>query len=243
MNLIILYSDEISGDGRAVLSDDRAAHIRTVLKAAPGKVLRIGLLNGPLGEGTVVAVDERQVVLACTWADAHPPKPKVDLLLAMPRPKVMKRLWAQLAALGVGRIILVNAAKVERYYFDSHVIDPDFYNRFLIEGLQQARCTHLPEVLIRRRFRPFVEDELDGLMPRSLRLLAEPSASQTLPELSSLVSNAERLLLAVGPEGGWDAFELAKLHERNFISFRIGDRILRTDTACVGLLSALQQMV
>ena len=95
-----------------------------------------------------------------------PPRPAIDLLLAAPRPKVMRRLWAQIAALGVGQIILTNAEKVERNYFDTHMLAPDTYRPLLIEGLQQARDTRLPSVSIHRRFRVLIEDELDRLLGR-----------------------------------------------------------------------------
>lgn len=240
MNLILLQPDDFHDDGLAVLSDGRARHIRKVLKAGPGKALRIGLLNGPLGTGTVLAVDKHEVCLQCMVEEKAPPKPKIDLLLAMPRPKVMKRLWAQLAALGVGRIVLVNAEKVERFYFDTHVLEPDFYNARLIEGLQQARCTHLPEVLVRKRFKPFVEDELDGFFGNHLKLLADPAGEKRIADLAF---NDERILLAVGPEGGWTAYELEMLRKHGFERFGMGSRILRTDTACVAMVALIGQMM
>jgi len=236
MNLILLQPGDFRDDGLAVLSDGRARHIRKVLKAEPGKVLRIGLVDGALGKGTVLAVDKCAVCLECVLEEEVPPMPRIDLLLAMPRPKVMKRLWAQLAALGLGRIVLVNADKVERFYFDTHVLDPGFYTERLIEGLQQARCTHLPEVLVRQRFKPFVEDELDGLFPESLRLLADPVGGK---RLGDFCFSRERVLLAVGPEGGWTPYETAMLGEHGFELFSMGARILRTDTACIGLLAML----
>jgi RsmE family RNA methyltransferase len=238
MNMILLQPDDIRDDGLAVLSEERARHIQKVLKAQEGKTLRIGMLNGPLGKGTVLAVDQHTVCLQCVLEDSVPPKPKIDLLLAMPRPKVMKRLWAQLSALGTGRIVLVNAEKVERFYFDTHVLEPEFYNARLIEGLQQAGCTHLPEVLIRQRFKPFVEDELEEMFSDHLKLLADPSGKQRLADFSL---GSERVLLAVGPEGGWADYELGKLQEHGFELFRMGSRILRTDTACIGLLSMLTE--
>ena len=241
MNLILLQPDDFQDDGLAVLSGERARHIRKVLKADEGKMLRIGLLNGPLGKGTVLAVDKHTVCLQCVLEGEAQPKPKIDLLLAMPRPKVMKRLWAQLAALGVGRIVLVNAEKVERYYFDTHVLESDFYNARLIEGLQQARCTHLPEVLVRQCFKPFVEDELDGLFGNQLRLLADPSSEKRAADHVQFPS--ERVLLAVGPEGGWTPYELDMLQEHGFKLFGMGKRILRTDTACIGLLSMLAEVL
>jgi len=238
MNLIILQPKEVDAAGRAVLSDGRARHICKVLRAEPGKQLRIGLLNGALGTGTVVSVDKKQVVLQCEFEADPPPRPQVDLLLAMPRPKVLKRLWAQLAALGVGRIVLLRADKVERYYFDSHVLEPDFYNERLIEGLQQARCTHLPDVLVRPLFKPFVEDELDGLFSKHRKLLADPSGEKRLADFEF---DDERVVLAIGPEGGWTSYELELLKAHGFEVFGMGNRILRTDTATIGLLSMLAE--
>lgn len=240
MNMILLQPDDVREDGLAMLSGERAQHIRKVLKAEEGKTLRIGMLNGPQGKGTVLAVDQHTVCLQCVLKDEIPPKPKIDLMLAMPRPKVMKRLWAQLAALGTGRIVLVNAEKVERFYFDTHVLEPDFYNERLIEGLQQARCTHLPEVLIRQRFKPFVEDELKEMFSDHLKLLADPSGSRRLPDVSR---DAERVLLAIGPEGGWSKYELQELQAHGFKLFSMGRRILRSDTACIVAMSLVEQQI
>lgn len=240
MNLILLQPDDFRDDGMAVLFDERARHIRKVLKAEPGKVLRVGLMNGALGQGTVLAVDKHEVCLQCVLGEQAPPKPRIDLLLAMPRPKVMKRLWSQLAALGVGRIVLMNADKVERFYFDTHVLEPGFYNQRLIEGLQQARCTHLPEVLVRKRFKPFVEDELDGLFSEHLKMLSDPKGER---RLGSFDFKNERVLLAIGPEGGWTEYERGMLQAHGFELFGMGSRILRSDTACIGLLSTLSELL
>ena len=196
------------------------------------------MLNGSLGKGAVLSVDRQMVCLQCIFDSEPPPNPRVDLLLAMPRPKVMKRLWAQLAAIGVGRLVVLNAEKVERYYFDTHVLEPDFYNVRLIEGLQQARCTYLPEVLIRQRFKPFVEDELGSLFPDHMKLLADPIGEKRAGDFDF---NVPRVLLAIGPEGGWTPYELEMLQGHGFELFGMGNRILRTDTACVGLLSMLTE--
>lgn len=248
MNLILIHPHEPDRAGRVRLSGDRAEHIRNVLRAGSGKVLRIGLLNGPPGHGTVEEICGREVVLSCEFDERIPSCPAIDLLLAMPRPKVMKRLWAQLAALGVGRIILVNAEKVERFYFDSHVLEPDFYTDRLIEGLQQAGDTLLPEVRIVKELKPFLEDELDVISPASgNRFLADPSGTQNIfrcleKNNISAPRNAvpRRSCLAVGPEGGWTPYELEMFTAHGFEIFNAGPRILRTDTACIALLSMLR---
>jgi RsmE family RNA methyltransferase len=165
-----------------------------------------------------------------------PSRPRVDLLLALPRPKVLRRLWAQLAALGIGQIVLTNAERVERNYFDTHVLTEACYRPLLIEGLQQARDTWLPRVSIHKQFRVLVEDELDALFPSGHRLVAHPGCGTSDMRLAGCGAT-ERVLLAVGPEGGWNAFELNLLSAHGFHAFDMGGRTLRTDTACVALLA------
>ncbi len=240
MNLMLLRTDEMAADGRARLDGARARHVREVLGLLPGDTLRIGLLDGPVGTGTVHAMSDACVELACTFAAETPPRPRVDLLLALPRPKVLKRLWAQLAALGVGRVILTNAARVERTYFATHVLDPAFYEPLLIEGLQQAQDTRLPAVEIHRLFKPLVEDQLGPACEGELRLLAHPGAPGRI-DASVAAAAPARVLLAVGPEGGWVPFELDLLQAHGFHPVALGPRTLRTDTACLALLALVQE--
>ena len=158
----------------------------------------------------------------------------------MPRPKVLRRLWAQLAAIGVSRIALVNAESVERNYFDTHWLRPDVYRPLLIEGLQQARDTRLPMVSIHRRLRPFIEDELDALCPDTHRLVADPAASASIAAALG-GSDRRRVTVAIGPEGGWNPFELNLLAARGFVAVGLGPRTLRTDTACVAILAVVHE--
>jgi RsmE family RNA methyltransferase len=238
MNLILLNPDAVDTQGLATLTGRHAEHVRSVLRAAEGDTVRVGLLNGPRGMGTVRAVSERAVELACVFDVEPPPRPRVDLLLALPRPKVMKRLWAQLAALGVDRILLTNAARVERCYFDTHVIDPAFFTPLLIEGLQQAQDTRLPRVSIHRRFKPLVEEELSDLTDASARIVLHPGAPRALCDAAPADPDA-RVLLAIGPEGGWVPYELELLERDGFRAATLGPRTLRTDTACVAALAIL----
>ena len=240
MNLVLLEAGELNALGRVLLSGPRAAHIVNVLGATPGQTVRIGLVEGPRGVGTAGSIEGNTVALDCVLEAETPPRPRVDLLLAVPRPKVMRRLWSQLAALGVSRIILTNAERVERPYFDTHVLTPECYRPLLIEGLQQARDTRLPTVSIHRRFKVLVEDELDALSDAGLRIVADPAATAPVRETVSRALDQDRdarVLLAVGPEGGWNAFELGLLDARGFRRIGMGPRTLRTDTACLALLA------
>lgn len=235
MNLILLETADMTGRGIATLTGPRARHAIDVLQAAPGKAVRIGMLNGPLGSGTVTAVTDHTVTLNCSFDAEERPRPRVDLLLALPRPKVMRRLWAQLAALGVGHVMLTNAERVERNYFDTHVITEACYRPLFIEGLQQARDTWLPTVSVHKQFKVLIEDDLPRLFPGGRRLVAHPGSGNAAAGLTA-ARPSERVLLAVGPEGGWNAFELQLLAAHGFHAFDMGGRTLRTDTACIALL-------
>ena len=236
MNLILLEPDEIQADGTALLTGKRARHVREVLQAAEGEQIRVGVVEGPTGTATVVE-NGKEIRLKCTLSDGIPPAPRVDLLLAMPRPKVMNRLWPVLAALGVGRILVSNAWKTERNYFDTHVLEPSHIREGLIEGLQQARDTRLPQVSVHKQFKKLVEDKLEGFGPYAARLVAHPGEG-VFPALAALPKDS-RILLAIGPEGGWTPFELELFAAHGFESVSWGPRALRTDTACAVLLGLI----
>ncbi len=123
VNLILVTPHEVDDAGDVTLSGTRASHLLNVLKVAPGRSVQVGQLDGPLGTATVTSTTDDGPDASLRVRNGIPSRPSVDLLLALPRPKVMRRLWAQIAALGVGQVILTNAARVERHYFDTHVLD------------------------------------------------------------------------------------------------------------------------
>ncbi len=53
----------------------------------------------------------------------------------------------------------------------------------------------------------------------------------------------DQLLLAIGPEGGWNEFELELLKQQNFQTVSAGSRILRTDVACIALLTLARELL
>jgi RsmE family RNA methyltransferase len=234
MNRILFEASEIDDD-IAVCDGARARHIVSVLRAEVGKTLKIGRIDGPVGEGTVVSIDDGRVRVRTVWT-GEALRPWVDLVLAPPRPRVLKRLLPQLAAMGVGRVFLVGAAKVEKDFWGATLLKEEIYRPLLIDGLMQAGTTALPELHVRRAFRRFVADELDAVLPSRRRLVAHPAASRT-PVAAATAG--ERPVLAVGPEGGWLDSEVALLEERGFSRWSLGPRVLRTDTALIALLARL----
>jgi RsmE family RNA methyltransferase len=235
MNLLLLRDEDFVGPEEARLIGRRATHAREVLRAQAGDRLRVGRLGGNTGEAEVLANDAEGLRLRVALTSPPPPRPGVDLVLAIPRPKALKKVLPAAASLGVERIVLLNAFRVEKSYFDSKVLDPAFLEELLVLGLEQARDTRMPELLVRERFRPFVEDELDGLFPQGARLVPHPTAATTFPALLP----ESRVTLAIGPEGGWIPFELELLSQRGFLPVSLGARILRVETVVPYLLGRL----
>ncbi len=234
MNRILIEAGELGPDGIVVLKERRAMHIEAVLGCRPGDVVRIGVLDGPRGSARVLSAGEGEVRLECCLDQAAMRPTGLTVLLALPRPKVMRRLWAPLASLGVEQIILTHASKVERSYFDTHWLDPSVYRSLLIEGLEQSGDTRLPVVSIHRRFKPFVEDQSAEMFGDAVRRVCHPC--QAPPLVSSLPPRGRPMVLAVGPEGGWTDYEIGLLQRHGFECVSFGERTLRTDTAVLAML-------
>lgn len=235
MNLLLLQPGEVSQDGRAHLTGRRHEHAREVLKVQAGQTLRVGVRGGRVGTAVVVSEDPSGLVLQVTLDAEPPPRAGVDLVLAIPRPKALKRVIPAVASLGVDRVMLVNAARVEKSYFDSKVLAPEFVAGLVDLGLEQARDTVPPVIEVRERFKPFVEDELDAWAGDAVRLVAHPeNDSPPAPR-----GQGKRTVVAIGPDGGWVPFEVELLHAHGFVPFSLGPRILRVEVAVPTVLGAL----
>jgi RsmE family RNA methyltransferase len=237
MNIILLEADEVR-DGVVLLTDHRAEHIQKVLRAAVGDRVRVGIINGMKGHGLITAMEGQRrslcVSLAVELTMAAAPSPEIDLILALPRPIMLKRILSQIAALGVGSLYLIHANRVEKSFWESGLLEEEQYREHLLHGLEQAVDTRLPRIEIFRKFRPFVEDFLPVIgKDHRFKLLAHPYTESNLAQ--SLSGADGRILLAVGPEGGWVDFEVEKFVDQGFNPCSIGERILKVDTAVVAL--------
>ena len=235
MNLILFEKHELVED-RVILTDRRAEHIRRILGLIAGDTLRIGMINGKLGRGEIVSIHDTAVEIR-TQLDREPLYVRnVELILALPRPIMLQRILKQATVLGVRRIHLIRSAKVEKSFFHSPVLQPKKIKSLLMDGLEQAMDTRLPEVTIYNRFKPFVEDVVPQLKGQGI--IAHPSVSATLANVFPR-DGAQKILLAIGPEGGWNDFEIECFAKQGFAGFSMGSRILHVDTAVVALLAQL----
>jgi RsmE family RNA methyltransferase len=235
MNLLLIEPEELRTDGTAQLTGRRHEHAREVLRAQEGDVFRVGLRGGSVGTGVVLEQTDKALELKLTLVSPAPPRSGVTLVLAVPRPKAVKRLLPAFASLGLDRVVLLNAARVEKSYFEARALEPATVSRLFDEGLEQGRDTVSPDLRIRERFKPFVEDELPGLVRGAAHCLLCHPGSPPLPRREPFA----RTVIAIGPEGGWVDFELALFEKLGFVRAGLGARPLRTEIAVPAVLGAL----
>lgn len=246
MNLILVTdedflpkdtSENTSRDTSAetvVLRGRRFEHIRSVHRAQVGDQLRVGRLNGKMGSGRIVRMDIDSVELALELTEDPPSPPPVTLLLALPRPKFLSKVLQTAASIGVKDIYLFNTFRVDKIYWHCEQLKEASVREALILGLEQSRDTILPNVHLRRLFKPFVEDELPSLVEGKKAFVAHPSGERECP-----YAVRAPFTLAVGPEGGFIDYEIKKLQEAGFDTVRLFPRILKVETAVSFLLGRL----
>lgn len=236
MNLIVLSEDDfVSGSiSHARLTARRARHVREVQRARVGETLRVGRLNGDVGTGLITALNEAAVEMDVTLDRPPPLALPVTLLLALPRPKSLKKVLQAVTAMGVKHIVLMTTWRVEKSFWNSPVLHPAALQEQLILGLEQAGDTVMPEIHVCRRFKPFVEDEVPRLVADTRALVAHPGAQSPCPrDVRAAVT------LAVGPEGGFIPYEIDLLQRHGFEAVSLGDRRLRVEHAVPALLGRL----
>jgi RsmE family RNA methyltransferase len=233
VNLILIERTDFVGATRVCLRGRRLEHARGILRAEPGDVLRVGIVDGEVGSGTVVRVADDALELEVALGEAPPEASPLALALALPRPPQLRRVLQSAAALGVKHIALFHSARVEKSFWQSTGLSPQAVREQLLLGLEQARDTRLPRVDLERRFRPFAEDRLAGLSTGPI-LVAHPDASEPCPH-----ALAGPATLVVGPEGGFVDFELERLAAVGGRMVGLGPRVLRVETAVTALLARL----
>ncbi len=235
MNLILLFQDDFKDhNSRVRLQGRRLNHILEVHRAVVGDELSVGVLNGRMGTGKVIALSQSIIEMDVRLDRLPPSKLPLTVILALPRPKFLKRVLRSASSMGVQRIILINSSRVEKSYWQSPFLSREHLLQQLALGLEQAGDTILPELLLKPLFKPFIEDELPGIAAGTVSLVAHPTAAKSCPRGIN-----QPTTLAIGPEGGFIPYEIEKLAACGFQPVRIGDRILSVETAVPALIARL----
>jgi 16S rRNA (uracil1498-N3)-methyltransferase len=234
MNLILLHKEDFVGTNHVRLHGRRYEHAREILNVTNGKTLQVGLLGGKTGSGTVLLINDKELELE-VLLEHEPPEPlSFTVILALPRPKVFKRVLQGITTMGVKQVVLLNTWRVDKSYWQSPALKPAAIHEQLILGLEQARDTILPVVNLQPRFKPFVEDSLPAIAAKTCALVAHPGSTLPCP-----VNIPQAVTLAIGPEGGFTTYEIEKLVAAGLTQVHLGNRPLRVETAVPALIARL----
>jgi RsmE family RNA methyltransferase len=232
VNIVLLQAEDWLGDRMAVLRDRRAVHLRQVLKVAVGDSIRVGQLGGLCGRAVIEAFDASGVRLRVELSEPPPARHRFDIALALPRPKMLRRILRQCAEFGVADLHLIHSARVEKSYWQSPLLQPERLQEALLMGLERSRDTIAPRVHLHRRFRPFVEDQLPGICAGRPCWIADWGAPLALVD-----APPQPALVMIGPEGGFVPFEVQLAEAVIARRVSLGGRILSVDTAFTSVLA------
>ncbi len=234
MNLILFTDGDRLEPSKIALRGRRLQHLRQIHRANSGDILRVGEIDGLMGEGEILEINDEFATLAISLHQSPPDKLPLSLVLALPRPKMLRRILRTIAELGVPELHLINSYRVEKSYWQSPVLKQDALREYLLQGLEQSRDTQVPRVHHHHAFKPFVEDNLPGMIRGGDALLAHPGEHSPCPRHIS-----GETLLVIGPEGGFIPYEVDKLQSAGCNVVSLGPRILRVENAVTSLLGRL----
>ena len=238
MNCLLLEPEEMAeaqaSDGVVCLRGRRRKHADEILKVREGDTLRVGAIDGALGEGEILRLDREALELRVTLAEPPPPKLPLEVVLALPRPPVFRRLLSTIASLGAESILVVGTKRTEKSFWNSHVIEPEPVRERLLLGLEQARDTRLPNVTFERYFEPLVEEVLPSQIAGRRALLPHPGSEVPCPHAID-----EPVTVFVGPEGGFLDYEVERLAGIGFEPVGLGTRVLRVEPVIPMLVGRL----
>ncbi|WP_299976798.1 16S rRNA (uracil(1498)-N(3))-methyltransferase [Desulfobacula sp.] len=234
MNLVLLENKDFIGNERVVIQGRQFQHLISVNKVKKNDRLVCGLLNDKIGTGLITNVWKDSLEMEVHLTKDPPGPLPLTLVLALPRPKMLKRIIENVTSLGVKKIYLINSWRVEKSFWQSPLLKKEYLRKQMILGLEQSRDTVLPKIYQKRFFTQFANEELPQISKNSLCITAHPKSSKICPSGVN-----KKITLAIGPEGGFIDIEVATLKKQGFFSCHIGQRILRVETAVTCLISRL----
>ena len=233
MNIVLLDPRQTESELWSITSKRQLEHLKQYIDIQVGNTLKVGIREGLRYSTEVVEVTEQVVKLKPIQIEPVPAKLPVTLIVAMPRPKVLRRLIMDSVTLGVENIILLHSYRVDKSYWQSPFLQQ--LDQYVTLGLEQAGDTVAPKIEIYKRFKPFVEDILPSLITAEKpAYVAHPYAQSKMP---FAIEHACTLL--IGPEGGFIPYEIDLLVKNGCQAVSLGNRIIRTETVIAYSLGRL----
>jgi RsmE family RNA methyltransferase len=230
VNLVLFEPPEV---GQTLRPDDpRARHLLSVLRRRVGERFDAGVVDGPRGKGTVLAVTADGIAWSFAAEAAAPEPDAIALIVGLPRPQTARKILHEASALGVRALHFVATDKGEPNYRSSTLWTDGEWRRQVLAGVAQAFATRLPEVTHDLT----LSTALDRAPGASLVALDNYEAARPL----SAAPIAAPVTVVIGSERGWSTAERDLFRARGATLAHLGPRVLRTETACVAALAVVK---
>jgi RsmE family RNA methyltransferase len=239
---IVLFSendkDSLNLDYFFSQQDDRAKHILKILHKQVGETFDAGIENGMAGIATILSIDSEKITFNFRPTSDGKPLYPLEMIIGFPRPIQLKRLFRDMASLGVCKIHLCGTELGEKSYLDSKIIERGTASNLLKDGTIQAKSTHIPELHTYQSVKDCLTQlNLDKNKDDTLQIVldnvdAPVSLStflKTYPPAGTI--HFSRVIASIGSERGWTNTERFLFEETGFTRCNMGERILRTETA------------
>ncbi|SMF36133.1 RNA methyltransferase, RsmE family [Alteromonadaceae bacterium Bs31] len=238
MNLLLLKQHQFFSESSALLNKDQQQHIEKVLKLSSGDWLRVGLVDGNMGRAMVKLEGNSAIVEIEHLQTPPPPQLPLTLILALPRPQMIKRILQTVACMGVEHLCLIQSSRVEKSFWQSPALTDSAVEQQLLLGLEQGVATQLPKISKFQRFRPFVEDCLNEIIKGKKSFIAHPGELPPCPSLET----TQKGVMVIGPEGGFLEKEVSAFQGQGAEVVQMGSRILKVETAVTAMITKLYSL-
>jgi 16S rRNA (uracil1498-N3)-methyltransferase len=218
------------------LDDDSGHYVRTVLRLKKDDA--VILFNGKGGEYTceLREVSRKSVLItAKSWSDRSVESPlQVTLGLGISRGDRMDLSVQKAVELGVHQITpLITERCVVQFKGEKKPQRLQHWQKIVQHAAEQSGRTALPELVEIAALQNWVGNQ------QGLKVFLDPYAEQSLAQLHP---DGMKVTLLTGPEGGFADQERSIARAAGFIPVRLGSRILRTETAAIAALAAVQML-
>lgn len=219
-----------------------AQHLTRVLRLAPGAPLTA--FNGHGGEfDAVIETVQRSVVtvrIGVHHAIERESPLDITLLQGIARGEKMDLILQKATELGATRIVpLTTLRSTVRLTADTAVRKQEHWQGVVTGACEQCGRNRVPAVAAPVA----LVDAVQAAAPGLNLMLAPDAGAESLGTLLARHGEQRKLppiALLIGPEGGLDAAEVSAARLAGFVSCRLGPRVLRTETAALAALAALQ---
>ena len=222
---------------RIAVPDAASTHLLRVLRAGIGDACVLFNGDGHDYAARIVAVDKRTAIVDVLSSRrlANESPLRITLLQALARGEKMDWILQKATELGVTSVVPVASERTEvKLDGERSAKRATHWKSVVVSACEQSGRATLPKVCMPSALGPALLSLPEG----AHHLLLDPQAAQGLGGIE--LPPGTSLVLAVGPEGGWSPRDLALLAGAGFSGLRLGPRVLRTETAGIAAIAALQ---